>query len=67
MVAVGLAKTLGLPSKYAPHLSATLGMAGGIAAAATSGKPILWGVLAGVFLGAAACSIYDQGKKRVRE
>ena len=62
MVAVGLAKTVGLPSDYAPHLSAGLGIAGGIAVAVTTGQPILWGIMAGVFLGAVACGIYKQAK-----
>jgi len=62
MVAVGLAKTLGMPSDYAPHLSAGLGIAGGIAVAITTGQPILWGIMAGVFLGAMACGIYKQAK-----
>lgn len=62
LVAVGLAKTLGMPSKYAPHLSAGLGICGGIAVAIVNSQPILWGIMAGVFLGAIACGIYKQAK-----
>lgn len=62
LVAVGLAKTLGMPSKYAPHLSAGLGIAGGVTVAVVTAQPILWGVMAGVFLGAMACGIYKQAK-----
>lgn len=62
LVAVGLAKTLGMPSKFAPHLSAGLGVAGGIAVSVVEGQPILYGIMAGVFLGAMACGIYKQAK-----
>lgn len=62
LVAVGLAKTLGLPSRYAPHLSAVLGVAGGILVAVETGQPIGYGIMAGVLLGATACGIYKQAK-----
>lgn len=62
MVAVGLAKKLGFPIKFAPHLAAGIGIGGGIAVAITAGLPIVWGIMAGVFLGAVACGVYSQGK-----
>lgn len=62
MITVGLAKTLGMPTKYAPHFSAFLGVGGGIAVAVTTSQPILWGIMAGVLLGALACGIYTQAK-----
>ena len=58
-VAVGLAKKVGFPTQYAPHLSAGIGIASGVAVAIVEGHPILWGILAGVFLGAVACGVYD--------
>ena len=62
IVAVGLAKKLGFPTKFAPHLAAGLGIAGGVAVAITTGKPIIQGLMAGIFLGAVACGVYSQGK-----
>jgi len=58
-VAVGLAKKLGFPTSYCPHLSAGLGIAGGIAVAIIGGQPIYYGVVAGVMLGGLACGVYD--------
>ncbi len=64
-VAVGMAKALGMPVKYAKYMSAGLGILGGIAVAVTEGQSILYGLIAGVFVGAAACGVYDQGKTEV--
>ena len=61
-VAVGLVKKLGFPTRYAPHLSAGLGILGGIGVAIVESQPILYGAMAGIFLGAVACGVYDAGK-----
>ena len=60
---VKVAREAGLSSKYAPALSIGLGALGGVAVAAQQGYQILSGVVAGVMIGAAACGIYDAGKK----
>jgi hypothetical protein len=64
-VAVGLAKKLGFPTTYCPHLAAGLGLIGGIAVSLIGGQPIYYGIVAGIMLGALACGIYDasQGSK----
>jgi len=58
-VSVGWAKSLGFPTRFAPHLASALGIACAVTAAILNGQPILWGVIAGVFLGAIASGAYD--------
>ena len=66
-VAVGLAKKMGFPSSYCPHLSAGLGIIGGIGVALIGGQPIYYGVVAGVMLGGLACGIYDASQGKIAE
>lgn len=58
-VVIGLAKKLGFPTKFAPHLAAIIGMGCGAGVAIIGAQPWYYGVMAGVFLGAAACGVYD--------
>jgi len=58
-VIVGLAKKLGFPTAYCPHLSVFSGLIGGIAVAIIGGQPVYYGVVAGIMLGGLACGIYD--------
>ena len=64
-ICVGLAKKLNFPSKYAPHLSAGIGMVCGVLLAVTGNFPIYYGIGAGVLLGAIACGTYDAAKSEV--
>ena len=66
-VAVGLAKKLGFPTKYAPHLSAGIGMVCGIGIAVIGSYAWYYGAMAGVFLGAAACGVYDASSGKAIE
>ena len=66
-VAVGLAKKLGFSTKYAPHLAAGLGMVCGIGIAEIGSYAWYYGAMAGVFLGAAACGVYDASTGKVVE
>ena len=63
---IGLVKLLqqqGLPSKYAPITSLTIGILGGIGVAVTNGQTILYGIVLGILFGLSASGIYDIGKK----
>jgi len=64
-VAIGLAKKLGFPTQYAPHLSAGIGIVCGVGVALIGSLPWYYGVMAGVFLGAAACGVYDASTGKV--
>ncbi len=61
-VAVGLAKKLGFPTTYCPHLSVGLGIMGGIAVAVIGKQPFYYGIVAGVMLGGLTCGVYDAGQ-----
>lgn len=60
LVVVGYSKRMGVSTDYAPYVSAAVGIICCIAVALTEGRPIFWGVIAGVLLGALASGIYDQ-------
>ncbi len=62
LVAVGMAKKLGFPTAYCPHLAAGLGLIGAIAVAIIGGQPIYYGIVAGIMLGGTACGVYDAAK-----
>jgi hypothetical protein len=64
-ITVGLAKKLGFPTGYCPHLAAGLGIAGGIGIAIIGGQPIYLGIIGGLITSAIACGVYDgsQGQK----
>ena len=64
-ITVGLAKKLGFPTKYCPHLSAGLGLIGGITIAIIGGQPIYYGIIAGIVGGATACGVYDQATGKI--
>ena len=64
-VVIGLAKKLGFPTKYAPHLSAGIGIICGVGVAVIGSQPWYYGVIAGIFLGAMACGVYDASTGKV--
>jgi len=66
-VAIGLAKKLGFPTGYCPHLSVGLGIIGGIGVAIIGSQPWYYGVVAGVMLGGLTCGIYDAGQGNVTD
>ncbi|MEQ8175705.1 MAG: hypothetical protein ABRQ26_11625 [Syntrophomonadaceae bacterium] len=61
-VAVGLAKKLGFPTAYCPHLAAGLGIVGAVAVVLIAGQPFYYGIVAGIMLGGLSCGIYDASK-----
>ncbi|MEA4924943.1 MAG: hypothetical protein VB084_06465 [Syntrophomonadaceae bacterium] len=59
---VKVARAAGLPSKYAPALSVTLGAIIGISAAVFSDSAVYLGGMGGIAAGLFASGIYDLGK-----
>lgn len=64
-VAIGLAKKLGFPTDYCPHLSVALGMIGAVGIAIIGSLPWYYGIVAGVMLGGLTCGIYDAGQGKL--
>lgn len=61
-VVVGLAKKLGFPTAFCPHLAAGVGLVGAVAVVLIAGQPFYYGIVAGIMLGGLSCGIYDASK-----
>lgn len=59
---VGIAKRSGLPPKWAPAVSLSVGIGTCVAVAIDQGQSVMAGAAIGTLLGAAACGVYDLGK-----
>ena len=64
---VQVAKTAGLPSRFAPLLSLGVGILYGIAGSYLGeGLPLVEGIMAGVVMGLSASGLYSGGKTLVK-
>lgn len=64
---VKIARETGLPSKFAPAVSLSLGIVTGLVMAYQNSDPWLAGAVAGIMVGASSCGLYDLGKKSISE
>lgn len=62
---VKAAREAGLPSKYAPLLSASIGAVIGVTAALFASSAVYLGLVGGIAAVLLSCGLYDLGKKTV--
>lgn len=63
---IGLVKVfreIGLPSKFAPIASVSIGIVIGLSIASETGQPYSAGAAIGIAIGLSSCGMYDVGKK----